>query len=150
MVKLILDGKVQYDDPIWETIDKSAKNFVQRLLEVNPEKRMTAQVAAIHEWLGKREVLPDEKPSAKLLSQIDHCLLQYQNSSILKKIALNVIAHQSTSADIKQLRKVFTQLDEKRDGVLSYEEFRTGIVEVLNYCDEDVDKLFSGMVSDIA
>jgi serine/threonine protein kinase len=148
MVKLILDGEVKYDDPIWETTDESAKDFVKRLLVVNPKERMTGKDAATHEWLEKREVQPEETPSDELLSQIQHCLLDYKNTSSLKKIALNVIAHQSTTADIKQLRKVFTQLDEQHNGVLSYNEFRNGLVKVLHYSNDDIDTLFSSMVSD--
>jgi calcium-dependent protein kinase len=149
MMELILDGTVRYDSPIWETIDETAKDFVQGLLIVNPDDRMTAEEASMHRWIKEREEQPEEKPTDDVLADVDHCLLQYKNNSLLKKIALNVIAHQSTSADTQHLRKVFRQLDKSRDGVLSYDEFKTGLVKVLKYSDEDIDKLFSSIVSTV-
>jgi calcium-dependent protein kinase len=146
MMDLILDGRAKYDAPIWETIDQSAKDFVCGLLVVNPQDRMTAEAASTHVWLSNREILPEETPSEEMLNEIEHCLLQYRNTSSMKKIALNFVAHQSTSKEVKQLRKVFTQLDQQRNGVLTFEEFKTSFMRVLHYSRQDIDDLFSSLV----
>jgi calcium-dependent protein kinase len=140
-------GEVKYDAPIWETIDESAKDFVKRLIVLDPRQRMTAATAIKHEWITNRELLPDEKPSEEILSKIDNCLLRYKYTSELKKIALNIIAHESSTAEILELRKVFEALDKPGNGTLTFDQFREGLMKCLNYTDSDVEDLFSSIVS---
>ena len=149
MIDQIKCASVNYDVPIWETIDESAKDFVKHLLVHNPLERMTAADAIKHEWIVNRELLPDEKPSEDILNKIDNCLSRYKNTSELKKIALNIIAHESTTAEILELRKVFESLDVEGDGVLSCNEFRNGLKDCLNYSHSDIEDLFSSIVSQI-
>lgn len=42
-----------YKGQIWEKISKEARNFVDRLLQKKPEKRMTIKEALEHEWFHK-------------------------------------------------------------------------------------------------
>ena len=42
-----------YKGNIWKKISKEAKNFVERLLEKDPEKRMNIKEALRHEWFHK-------------------------------------------------------------------------------------------------
>eukprot|EP01094_Clydonella_sp_ATCC50884_P005859 TRINITY_DN1483_c0_g1_i1.p1 TRINITY_DN1483_c0_g1~~TRINITY_DN1483_c0_g1_i1.p1 ORF type:complete len:472 (+),score=291.09 TRINITY_DN1483_c0_g1_i1:43-1458(+) len=46
--------KADYDYPpdYWDEISESAKNFIDRLLVVEPSERMTAEEALQHEWLA--------------------------------------------------------------------------------------------------
>merc|ERR1712100_1009492 len=46
--------KADYDYPpdYWDEISDSAKNFIDRLLVVQPDERMTAEQALEHEWLA--------------------------------------------------------------------------------------------------
>merc|ERR1712232_327872 len=47
----------------WENVSKDAQDFVEKLLIVQPEKRMTAKKALEHQWIHAR----DER------FQSDHC-----------------------------------------------------------------------------
>lgn len=146
LIDQIMRGTVKYDSPIWDTIDPLAKDFVSKLLVVDPRERMTAAQACKHEWITKRELLSNEKPSDDILSKLHHSFVKYQNTTELKKIALNVIAHKSTTADIIELRKVFDSFDKERRGVLTMNEFRIGL-ESLNYSDDVIQSIFSSIVS---
>lgn len=57
-----------------------------------------------------------------------------------------VIAHKSTSEEIGILRKVFERYDTARNGSISQEEFKVAL-EIYGYTDEEVERMFDGLVS---
>jgi calcium-dependent protein kinase len=98
MIDLIMRCDYTFDTPIWkEAISVDAKDFIDKLLVVDPKSRCDAAEALKHPWLVNREQLPDEKPSDALLDQVEDSLLNYRQTSALKKLALNVIAHRSST-----------------------------------------------------
>jgi calcium-dependent protein kinase len=98
MIDLIMRCDYVYDAPIWkEAISDNAKDLIDKLLVVDPKQRWDAAKALKHPWLVNREQLPDEKPSEAILMQVEDSLLNYRETSALKKLALNVIAHRSST-----------------------------------------------------
>jgi calcium-dependent protein kinase len=146
MIDLIMRGKVTFGSQIWNAISEDAKDFVQKLLVVDPKMRIEGADAVKHPWIVNREQLPDELPSDDVLASIDGSLLNYRHTSQLKKLALTVIAHRSTTKEILQLRKAFDRFDTVKDGVLSYEEFKAAL-ETMNYTGDEMDDIFSSVVS---
>lgn len=144
MIDLIMRGQVYFDSPVWENISDEGKDFVRQLLIVDPKKRLTAAQALHHPWIVNREQWPDDLPSEEVLSKIDESLLNYRQTSQLKKLALTVIAHRSTSKELMQLRKIFDSFDTERNGVLSYDEFKEAM-EKMNYPSEEIDEIFSSV-----
>jgi len=51
----IMDGRYDFPAPEWTEVSKEAKNFIQRILLVDPEKRYTAEEALADEWLKSFE-----------------------------------------------------------------------------------------------
>lgn len=146
MIDSIMRGKPKYDTPIWENVDESAKDFIQKLIVVDPEKRMDSTTALKHPWITNRTVLPIEKPSFDLLHKVDSSLLNYKYTSQLKKIALNVIALRSTSTEIVDLIKVFEALDIEKNGIITIDEFKQGL-EMLDHSNDLMQDLFASIVS---
>jgi serine/threonine protein kinase len=145
MIDRIMTGRACFDTPVWQNISDDAKDFVRRLLVVDPKERMNAAQCMKHTWIVNREKLPDDIPSEQVLSALDDSLLHYRQTSQLKKLALTVIAHRSTAKDIMLLRKVFDSLDTEKDGKLSYDEFKRGL-EKMNYTEKELDEIFSSIV----
>jgi calcium-dependent protein kinase len=75
---------------------------------------------------------------------IEASLLNYAASSELKKVALNVIAHKSSSEEIVMLRTAFGHFDTEQDGFVSREEFRNALKEC-NLNDDTLTKVFDSM-----
>ena len=48
----IQSGKFAFGSPDWDAISNNAKDFISKLLVVNPTKRMTADDAMKHPWLS--------------------------------------------------------------------------------------------------
>ena len=53
MFKKIKAGTYKFLAPYWDLISDDAKDFVAKLLLVDPRKRMTAAEALNHRWLGR-------------------------------------------------------------------------------------------------
>jgi len=47
----ILDGDYSFDDESWSHISSEAKDFISKLLVLDPEKRMRVEEALLHPWL---------------------------------------------------------------------------------------------------
>eukprot|EP00298_Acanthocystis_sp_HF-20_P013183 c20242_g3_i1.p1 GENE.c20242_g3_i1~~c20242_g3_i1.p1 ORF type:complete len:514 (-),score=208.12 c20242_g3_i1:20-1561(-) len=62
----ICRGKFDFPSPYWDLVSPQAKDLIRHLLELNPEKRYTAQQALEHEWFN--DVVGDaiSRPSADL------------------------------------------------------------------------------------
>lgn len=48
-------GKFEYSGRIWSLISPEAKNFINRLLEKDPTKRLSATEALNAEWITNRK-----------------------------------------------------------------------------------------------
>jgi calcium-dependent protein kinase len=144
MVDMITRGYFSMEGPQWESISDNAKNFVSKLIVVDPKIRLNAAAALKHPWIVSREQLPDEKPSEALLRSIDGSLIHYRQTSALKRLALQIIAHRSTSDEIIALRQAFESFDSERDGVVTFEEFKKAL-QAMNYSDDTLHDIFSSV-----
>ena len=146
MIDLIMRAEYNFDGPGWDKVSASGKDFVGKLLVLDPKQRMNASQALQHEFIVKREQLPDERPSPAILDSIDDCLVNYKQTSQLKKLALNIIAHRSTMNEISELRKAFDSMDTYNNGVLTFEEFKQALKKS-NLSDESLTEIFESIVS---
>ncbi|GKY91060.1 hypothetical protein MPSEU_000078800 [Mayamaea pseudoterrestris] len=127
MVDFIMRAHYSFTGEIWDCISDTGKDFVSKLLIVDPKERMDANMALSHPWLVNREHWHDEKPSEQLLRKLDDSLHGYRYVSSLKKLALNVIAHRSTSEQIVELSRTFEAFDKNRNGIVTFEEFKMAL-----------------------
>lgn len=144
LVDKIMRVAYTFDSPVWEKLSDKSKDFVSKLLVMHPKQRMTAATALKHPWICDREMFSDEKASEEVLRSVDDCLLNYKDSSVLKKVALNVIAHRSSTKEIEELRKAFKQYDTARNGVITFEEFAAALKK-MNYPDETIREIFASI-----
>jgi Ca2+-binding EF-hand superfamily protein len=78
------------------------------------------------------------------MNGIANNLLKYKNTSELKKVALNVIAHKSTTEEIVELRKAFDQYDTANNGIISYDEFKSALAS-LHLKEDDFKSIFESV-----
>ena len=144
MIDLIMRADYNFDAPVWDGISAEAKDFVASLLVIDPKLRLDAKQALDHPWIVNREQLKDEVPPEEVLLAMPESLVRYKDSSSLKKLALNVIAHRSTSDEILHLRKTFEAYDTERNGVISYEEFKAAL-EKAEYSEDSLQEIFESI-----
>mmetsp|Transcript_8875 Transcript_8875/g.779 ORF Transcript_8875/g.779 Transcript_8875/m.779 type:complete len:87 (-) Transcript_8875:79-339(-) len=49
-----LEGKYSLDDKHWNNVSSQAKNLIKKLLNNNPEERISIKDALKHEWISNR------------------------------------------------------------------------------------------------
>lgn len=140
--------RYDFSSPGWYNVSKEAKDFVCSLLVYNPDKRLSVEAALSHPWLKKKQFAEseiNEPHNASLMGNVRDNILNYAQTSEMKRIATVVVAHKSSSAEIIDMRKAFERFDDKKDGVISMEEFKLALAE-FNYTDEELNDMFSQMV----
>ena len=149
VLKNIKRCKYDFNAPTWQSVSREAKDFVTAMIVYNPQKRLSAEQAVNHPWLKKtlfRQTTADVKKEENLMGNVRDNILNYAKTSELKRIAAVVVAHKSSSAEILEMRKAFDKYDHKKDGMISWEEFKLALAE-FNYTDEELEDMFSQMVS---
>ena len=90
MIDKIMRVDYSFDKDYWLEISDEAKNFIDRLLVLDPKERMDAGQALAHPWLSKEFPLSDRIPDQSTADAVQGNLVHYREASQLKKIALNV------------------------------------------------------------
>jgi len=133
-----------FDSPVWHVISNDAKDFVSSLIVLDPKERLNAKEALEHPWFTNAAALSSETPPVELMEGIEASLMNYANASELKKVALNVIAHKSSSEEIVMMRTAFSHFDTESDGYITFDEFRHALKEC-NLDEETLTKVYKSI-----
>lgn len=144
IVEQIMKGHYQYRGRRWKRISDQAKAFCDELLVVDYDERADAEEALSMAWLNRRYAATVRNPHEHEMKSANASMMKYAKYAKIKKLALMVCAHKSTSREIGILRKVFQKYDTKKDGQLSYEEFKAAIKDV-GYSEEDYRSIFDAV-----
>ncbi|XP_045822132.1 calcium-dependent protein kinase SK5-like [Trifolium pratense] len=60
----ILQGILDFQSEPWPTISDSAKDLIQKMLDMNPKKRFTAQQVLCHPWIVDNNIAPNKQGRA--------------------------------------------------------------------------------------
>ena len=147
IVDSIMRGSFDFKGRRWKRLSPQSKEFVRDLLVVDPEERLTADEALGAVWLNRRMTATVRNPYEDEIKSAHHSIVKYAKYSKLKKMALMVVAHKSSTTEIGILRKIFQKYDTKRDGQLSYEEFRAALIDA-GYGEQECEELFNSVDMD--
>ncbi|KAG8044271.1 hypothetical protein GUJ93_ZPchr0137g29189 [Zizania palustris] len=109
----------------WPSISESAKELITRLLNKDPQKRITAAQALEHRWL-KEGGAPDRPIDSAVLTRMK----QFKEMNKLKQLALKVIAKNLSADEIKGLKQMFNNMDTDRSGTITVEELKVGLTKL--------------------
>jgi calcium-dependent protein kinase len=147
VVDHILHGKYKFQSKRWQQISNDAKEFIMSLLRRRPEKRPSAH-DALHDSLWLCDDFNESRNASTdsdRMDSIQASIQAFAGYKTLKKLALLVVAYKSTSEEIGFLRKMFSKFDTSDDGEVTYEEFRTALLQNYEYTDTEIQSMFDGM-----
>jgi calcium-dependent protein kinase len=146
VIRKLLKGKFAFKARTWKFVTASAKQFCTELLEYNPDVRPTAEQALHLPWLDtvKHRTRTMSVDFAQHRDWVQVSLESFCQYTILKKLALMVVAHKSTDEEIGFLRRMFHQFDQTNDGDISYSEFASAMEEY-GYTENECEALFKGV-----
>jgi len=147
VVKKILKGKYSFKARRWKRVSPEAKEFISKLLVLDPDERPDAETALGSAWLNLRSPASAMfTPRAEEEERAQSSMLKYAKYPKLKKMALMVIAHKSSSDEIGILRKLFEKYDSRHDGSIWFDAFCESM-SGSGLSEEDLHSIFDAMVS---
>ncbi|XVE93328.1 hypothetical protein REPUB_Repub01dG0182500 [Reevesia pubescens] len=110
--RAVLKADPNFDEAPWPSLSSDAKDFVKRLLNKDPRKRMTAAQALSHPWIQNHN---DVKIPLDIL--IFRLMKVYMRSSTLRKAALKALSKTLTVDELFYLREQFALLEPKNGSI---------------------------------
>ncbi|XP_062186206.1 calcium-dependent protein kinase 12-like isoform X3 [Phragmites australis] len=137
----ILVGQLDLSSTPWPSISESAKDLIRKMLNRDPQKRITAVQALEHPWL-KEGGAPDRPIDSAVLSRMK----QFKAMNKLKQLALKVIAENLSPEEIKGLKQMFNNMDTDKSGTITVEELKEGLTKLGSKISEaEVQKLMEAV-----
>ena len=134
----IVELSYNFPEKRWGNISDEAKDLISHMIAPENE-RYTARQVLDHPWFKKAN-------NINLCDlNFDHTFFKdYVYSTFLKKIALLFIASRLDENEIDNLRTIFEAFNIQKDGQISYEELKQGLIklESNNINEEEVCNLF--------
>ena len=133
--------KFSFPEKKWSKISNDAKDLICHM--ICPEKeRYTARQVIEHPWFVNAPDIP--------LSELNFdstVFKEYYRGSSMKKITLLFIASRLDENEINDLKKSFEAFDKCKDGQITYEELKKGLLQLKNnkYTEEEIKDLFKAI-----
>ncbi|GAB4848950.1 hypothetical protein Ancab_003764 [Ancistrocladus abbreviatus] len=107
--RAVLKADPNFNELPWPSLSSEAKDFVRRMLNKDPRKRVTAAQALCHPWLRNS----DEA---------------YLRSSSLRKAALRALSKTLTVDELFYLKEQFALLQPSKNGTISLENIKEALM----------------------
>ncbi|XP_057768466.1 CDPK-related protein kinase-like [Salvia miltiorrhiza] len=120
--RAVVKAEPTYEEQPWPTLSSEAKDFVKRLLNKDPRKRMSAAQAMCHPWLRNTS---DIKAPLDIL--IFKLMKAYMRSSPLRKAALRALSKTLTADELFYLREQFALLEPNKNGTICLDNIKTAL-----------------------
>jgi calcium-dependent protein kinase len=107
------------------------RDFIKKLLKLNPNDRMAVDEALSHEWIARVEEVDNTALSAKVINAIN----AFEHQCKLKKAMAHLVVNRMTARDHKVMETIFSKYDTNNDGHLDASE----IAAMMNDIGSDMD-----------
>ena len=140
----IAQMKFNFPDKKWKNISKEAKDLISHMIA--PENvRYTAKEVLAHPWFKNASDVPISS-----LNFNSEFFVDYVKGSEIKKISLLFIASRLDENEINNLKMSFEAFDKCKDGQISFEELKQGLLQLKSnkFTENDAKELFNMIDAD--
>ncbi|OMJ67295.1 hypothetical protein SteCoe_35582 [Stentor coeruleus] len=141
LIDLVRSASIDYRNPSFHTISTDAKDFIRKLLVVDPKKRMSAEDALNHIWIQqnrKKTSLTYDTvyrlKTFRVKSNIVRCFLIYYNFKMNLKE--------------NDIIRFFKEIDQNFDGTVSKDELVYAFAQVGINVDKEIDSIMNNIDMD--
>jgi len=147
----------------WGLLSNTCRDFIVRLLQVDPNSRLTSEQALKHPWIANRDQSGHYRitPLAKLDSRdamgdneslnIDEstidALCQFQQASRFRRACMSLMAWSLTRDERAAVRDAFIELDVKRQGTIKLCELQQVLRDKFGSNDSQIKPLLVSLSS---
>eukprot|EP00931_Biecheleriopsis_adriatica_P031129 TRINITY_DN1827_c0_g1_i3.p1 TRINITY_DN1827_c0_g1~~TRINITY_DN1827_c0_g1_i3.p1 ORF type:complete len:534 (-),score=108.41 TRINITY_DN1827_c0_g1_i3:65-1666(-) len=118
LARLIVRGAYKKKADRWNSVSSEARDFVQKLLVVSPEKRLTAKEALAHPFIS----LQVNRSTSGLDASIARGFLSFTRADEFKRACLQVMAWSLTLDERRKLRDAFVAAGSDQDGIMKLDD----------------------------
>lgn len=131
----------------WSHVSDSAKDFIAKILVVDPALRPTAEECQGHPWMKEWENREDKRG---LSLEVQHALRKFRGKSEIAKLMCEVIGFTLLPDQITKLRKEFEKLDVEHNGEISLDNLKKVLIANAEkgsyaYTEDEVEDIFNSM-----
>ena len=143
--KSVSKKKFYFYDEDWKSISNEAKDLIKHML-CDEDKRYSASDVLKHPWLVKMS--PNKKGNVNKIN-IKH-LESYKNNENFKKFVLTYMATRLKEKEIRDLKRMFLEIDTNKDGTLSVDEIKKCFMKLiqqnnLQISNKEIEEVFKGI-----
>ncbi|AET04065.2 putative protein kinase CAMK-CDPK family [Medicago truncatula] len=120
----VLKADPSFDEPPWPSLSDEAQDFVKRLLNKDPRKRMTAAQALGHPWIKSYKIV--KVPLDILVFKL---MKAYMRSSSLRKAALRALSKTVAADELNYLKEQFALLEPNKNGTINLENIKAVLMK---------------------
>jgi len=138
----IEQGKYKLKPEKWDQLSEPAQDFLKSLLQVDENKRLTAEEALHHRWVVamKPQLLDIE-------SFVYDALKSFSQASKFRRCCMAMMAWSLSYEERHKVSAYFTAMDRAQDGHISREELYFTLHEKFNADEEEVQHILDAMDS---
>ncbi|CAD8125894.1 unnamed protein product [Paramecium sonneborni] len=135
MKNAIKSGKLSFD----KSISLELQALLNKMLQVNPNKRITAQQALQEDWFIKHKFI------SQINQQLIFKLINYHSTTLFEELIFSLITYYCQNCDDHgQAIQTFLFLDSDQDGLISKQEFKKSLNQLeINYSSQLIDDLYT-------
>jgi calcium-dependent protein kinase len=149
----IINENYSFEDPIWNSISDSAKDFVKHLLTYEEKDRPTAEQALTHPFLKEAKRRSVEKVNAKVAQRAMTSLEVFgigEALSLVYAADAYIAAQLLTKEETEEADELFRAMDIDGDGILTKEEIKASYQDIIgrSLSDDEVETMFDRVDAD--
>lgn len=122
----------------WATVSTEAKHLIKALLKAKPEERLPIKDVLLHAWLTK---VQDRKADAQVLSSVLGNMRRFSSTTQFFVICATTIVRHTEHQKLKDIHRVFVELDTNNDGVLQLEEIKDGFKRIFGEHSQELNEV---------
>ena len=153
IIASIEKGEYDLKSSPFDKISNNALDLIQKLLNKDVEKRISAQEALNHPWFKEQQSreLYNEILDQNIVQKLLNNLKKYKKNSILQETALAYLVHNFPQMkDVINACKLFNQIDLNGDGKITEHELYKGLCTKIksDTLEEDVRNIYQKLDMD--
>ena len=145
--------KTSYPFP---SLSSLAKDLINKLLQYDPKKRISAEEALEHQWFKTAEFKRKDKVntiSPELAKELITNMTKYKSANVLKCAVIAYLVHHLTNTEeCMEASKLFTKIDLNSDGKIEKHELIQGFQKYWGMAEDEVkekvDIIFANIDTD--
>ncbi|OMJ86238.1 hypothetical protein SteCoe_12303 [Stentor coeruleus] len=138
ILREIYKGELDFENPNFTSLSFSAQDFIKKLLQVNPEERISAKDALNHPWLSL---------ATKEFYMTYEALIKLKNFKIHGNVCREILKEINSKIDFKEhdIIALFKELDTDSDGTVYKDEIVKAFSQVGVDASHEVDKIMANI-----